>query len=71
MRLKQHRQDVKWLKSWPNSYPFRREEKIGDRYYRLILAAEEGLNSKPSRFWHWAGLSKRVKAVLKDAEVEK
>jgi len=60
MRLKEHREDVKRLGELYCSG-------IAGRYYRLILAAEEGM--KDSLKWS-PFFTKRVQAVLKDAKGE-
>ena len=62
MRLKQHRADVKVLREMNC-------QGIAGRYHRLILAAEEGLKGYTRLYGGLSpDLSKRLQAVLKDAE---
>ena len=59
MKLKQHREDVKYLRE------ILAPAEIVSRYHRLILAAEEGI--KDSLKWS-KYFTRRVQAVLKDAK---
>jgi len=43
---------------------------IADRVYRLILAAEEGLDQLSQPQLAGGGFTKRIQAVLKDAKGE-
>ena len=72
MRLKRHREDVKWLKCYPQEKP---EAKlvweIATRYHRLIMAYEHALNT---HLWYQSiedlinDLTPIAKRVLKDNE---
>lgn len=59
MRLKKHREDVKWLNKWP-AVPHM--EVIADRFHRMILAMEETIKMQRGFY------TDRTKRVLKDAE---
>ncbi|MFH2074570.1 MAG: hypothetical protein ABIJ57_04365 [Pseudomonadota bacterium] len=61
MKLKQHRADIKALREMNCSG-------IADRVYRLILAAEEGLDQLSQPQLAGGGFTKRIQAVLKDAK---
>jgi len=65
MKLTKHREDVKWLKSYPAERPEAKLiRQIAGRYHRLITCVE--LASEP-----WAKLSvlqRRERRVAKDAE---
>ena len=64
MRFKQHREDVKVFREMNCSG-------IAGRYYRLILAAEEGMKGYNRLYGGLPpDLSKRLQAVLKDAKGE-
>ena len=66
MKLKQQREDVKWLKRW---WPGKqgRHYQIADRYQRMILWAEAVL-AYPVNY---ADTKRMQERVIKDAELKK
>jgi hypothetical protein len=66
MRLKQHREDVKWLRSWPKEhYAARLAREIADRYQWMILAFEEFENG------YFIPDTKKMNRVLTDGKGNK
>jgi hypothetical protein len=62
MKLKQHREDVKWLNTWP-SYPHCKT--IAGRYRNLILFAEEA-----DKLFYRGMYTKKARRVIEDGKVK-